>query len=33
VAQDLMSVGYTKVYALKGGWKEWTQANFPVEAK
>jgi len=28
-----MEKGYTKVYALKGGWNEWMKANFPVESK
>jgi len=28
-----MEKGYTKVYALKGGWDEWVKANFPVETK
>jgi rhodanese-related sulfurtransferase len=33
VAQKFMDKGYTKVYALKGGWDEWEKANFPVESK
>jgi rhodanese-related sulfurtransferase len=33
VAQELMDMGYARVYALKGGWNEWNQANFPVEAR
>jgi rhodanese-related sulfurtransferase len=33
VAQELMKMGYTKVYALKGGWKEWLKANYPTEIK
>ncbi|RNC67372.1 MAG: hypothetical protein ED859_14900 [Desulfuromonadales bacterium] len=28
-----MEMGYKKVYALKGGWKEWEAAGFPVEKK
>jgi len=28
-----MGKGYTKVYALKGGWHEWFRANYPVEEK
>jgi len=28
-----MGMGYTKVYALKGGWKEWSKANYPKEKK
>jgi rhodanese-related sulfurtransferase len=31
VAQDLISLGYKNVFALKGGWDEWTKVNFPVE--
>jgi 3-mercaptopyruvate sulfurtransferase SseA len=26
-------MGYTRVYALKGGWKEWQDAGYPVEKK
>jgi rhodanese-related sulfurtransferase len=33
VAQELISLGFKKVYALKGGWDEWTKAKFPVEKK
>jgi rhodanese-related sulfurtransferase len=29
----MISLGFTKVYALKGGWKDWLKANFPMEAK
>ena len=25
--------GYTKVYALKGGWKDWEKAGLPTEQK
>jgi 3-mercaptopyruvate sulfurtransferase SseA len=28
-----MEKGFQKVYALKGGWNEWHEAQFPVEAK
>jgi len=28
-----MEKGYTKVYALKGGWKEWEKAKYPTESK
>jgi len=28
-----MAVGYTKVYALKGGWREWMKADYPAEKK
>jgi rhodanese-related sulfurtransferase len=33
VAQKLMELGYMKVYALKGGWQEWSKANYPTEKK
>jgi rhodanese-related sulfurtransferase len=33
MAQKLMGMGYTKVYALKGGWREWSEANYPTEKK
>jgi rhodanese-related sulfurtransferase len=33
VARTLMELGYTRVYALKGGWKEWKSAGYPVEKK
>jgi hypothetical protein len=26
-------MGYTKVYALKGGWREWLKENYPTEKK
>jgi rhodanese-related sulfurtransferase len=29
----MISLGFTKVYALKGGWKDWFNANFPMEPK
>ncbi len=25
--------GYSQVYALKGGWKEWSRSKYPVENK
>jgi 3-mercaptopyruvate sulfurtransferase SseA len=28
-----MERGYGKVYALKGGWKEWKDSGFPIEKK
>jgi hypothetical protein len=28
-----MAKGHSKVYALKGGWREWDRAEFPVEEK
>jgi rhodanese-related sulfurtransferase len=33
VAQELRENGFLKVYALKGGWREWAQASFPTEPK
>jgi rhodanese-related sulfurtransferase len=33
VAQQLIKLGYSKVYALKGGWKEWSENNYPTEKK
>jgi rhodanese-related sulfurtransferase len=33
VAQKLKKMGYTKVYALKGGWREWSKAHYPTEKK
>jgi 3-mercaptopyruvate sulfurtransferase SseA len=28
-----MANGYTTVYALKGGWREWFRSDYPVEEK
>jgi rhodanese-related sulfurtransferase len=33
MAQELTKMGFTKVYALKGGWKEWSESNYPTEKK
>jgi rhodanese-related sulfurtransferase len=33
VAQEMISLGYKNVYALKGGWDEWLEAGFPTEMK
>jgi 3-mercaptopyruvate sulfurtransferase SseA len=33
VAQELIKLGFKKVFALKGGWNEWDQANYPTERK
>ncbi len=33
MARKLMELGYGKVYALKGGWREWQNAGYPVEKK
>ncbi|MRR08364.1 MAG: hypothetical protein EG828_15875 [Deltaproteobacteria bacterium] len=27
----MIKLGFKKVYALKGGWKEWLEAGFPTE--
>jgi rhodanese-related sulfurtransferase len=29
----MMDNGYSNVYALKGGWREWFRAKYPVEEK
>jgi len=28
-----MEKGYGKVYALKGGWQEWSKSGYPTEPK
>jgi len=33
LALRLISSGFTKVYALTGGWKEWFRSGCPVEGK
>jgi 3-mercaptopyruvate sulfurtransferase SseA len=33
VAQDLLTMGFSKVSALKGGWVEWDKAGYPTEPK
>jgi 3-mercaptopyruvate sulfurtransferase SseA len=33
MAQQFISLGYSKVFALKGGWDEWHKAEYPVEPK
>ena len=33
VGQILIGMGYNKTYVLKGGWKAWEKAGFPVEPK
>jgi rhodanese-related sulfurtransferase len=33
VALKMMEKGFTKVYALKGGWREWQNRQFSVEPK
>jgi rhodanese-related sulfurtransferase len=32
-ARTLMDLGFTKVYALKGGWIEWEKAGYPTSPK
>jgi 3-mercaptopyruvate sulfurtransferase SseA len=29
----MIANGYAHVFALKGGWREWFQAHYPVEHK
>jgi 3-mercaptopyruvate sulfurtransferase SseA len=29
----MMDDGFTQVYALKGGWREWFRAQYPVESR
>jgi len=33
VARQLLEKGFTKVYALKGGWREWQSKEYPTEPK
>jgi len=33
MARKLLKMGFTKVFALKGGWNEWADAGFPTEPK
>lgn len=33
VARELTARGFTRVYALDGGWKEWQASGYPVEAR
>ena len=33
MALQLIAKGYKKVYALKGGWKPWELAKYPVDPK
>jgi rhodanese-related sulfurtransferase len=33
VARKLRDMGFKKVYALKGGWAEWSDSNYPTEKK
>jgi 3-mercaptopyruvate sulfurtransferase SseA len=29
----MMTLGFKKVFALKGGWRLWEEAGYPTEAK
>jgi len=33
VARQLIEQGFTKVYALRGGWNAWEKAGYPAEPK
>jgi rhodanese-related sulfurtransferase len=33
LAQKLIDQGYSKVYALKGGWHEWQREKYPTVQK
>jgi 3-mercaptopyruvate sulfurtransferase SseA len=33
MAQKMAGIGYTSVYALKGGWREWEKHGNPTEKK
>jgi rhodanese-related sulfurtransferase len=33
VAQEFIKAGYSKVFALKGGWNAWHDAHLPTEKK
>jgi hypothetical protein len=33
VARQLIKKGFTRVYALKGGWREWKSSAFPIQKK
>jgi rhodanese-related sulfurtransferase len=33
MAQTLIKKGFTRVYALKGGWRPWLEAGFPTVPK
>jgi rhodanese-related sulfurtransferase len=33
VARKLIEKGFTKVYALKGGWNAWEKAGYPTDPK
>jgi len=31
VALEFLKAGYSKVFAIKGGWNEWKASNFPTQ--
>jgi rhodanese-related sulfurtransferase len=31
LAQKLVEAGYSNVYALQGGWRDWFRAKYPVD--
>jgi hypothetical protein len=33
MARQFITLGYSKAFALKGGWDEWHHAKYPVEPK
>jgi 3-mercaptopyruvate sulfurtransferase SseA len=33
VAQELGRMDFQRVFVLKGGWREWSIANYPIEQK
>jgi hypothetical protein len=33
MTQKFLENGYTKIYALKGGWKDWLAAGYTTEPK
>jgi rhodanese-related sulfurtransferase len=33
VAEKMIEMGFTNVFALKGGWGEWLMAGFSTEPK
>ncbi|HOD35606.1 MAG TPA: multiheme c-type cytochrome [Syntrophales bacterium] len=33
MATELKELGFAKIYVLKGGWRQWVSAQYPIEAK
>jgi 3-mercaptopyruvate sulfurtransferase SseA len=33
MARKLIGDGYSKIFVLKGGWREWFSSQYPVEKK